>query len=82
MALFFPSTSACLKLPIPAAALPRFAVASRRAFRMKVFSSEFEQCGERRDKLIFEHFQTPLSPSNSTALQLHRVFRLRLDHTS
>ena len=52
---------------------------SLRAFRMKVFSSEFEQCGEResgaggrRDKLIFEHFQTPLSPPSSPAA-LHRV---------
>ena len=47
---------------------------------MKVFSSELElgaaQRGERRDKLIFEHFQTPLSPSNFTALR-RRVSQLR-----
>ena len=47
---------------------------------MKVFSSEFEQCGERewggrRDKLIFEHFQTPLSPPSPAAL--HRVWCVR-----
>ena len=53
---------------------------SLRAFRMKVFSSEFKQCGERerggrRDKLIFEHFQTPLSPPSPAAL--HRVWCVR-----
>ena len=53
---------------------------SLRAFRMKVFSSELEQCGERerggrRDKLIFEHFQTPLSPPSPAAL--HRVWCVR-----